>query len=238
MTANHEGEDEGKMGWPKAVVFDLDGTLVDSVGDITSSINELLLAKRLMPFSEEVVLTFIGDGMDALVERAFQERGISFNSVELRSAVEAYETIYGARLTETTKVYAGVIPLIDELKTRGIRIAVCTNKVEDQAVRIVEGLGLETRFNAIVGERSGRPHKPSPIPLLHTLESLGVEAVDTVMVGDSIADVKCAQAAGVAIIGVSFGYSKTPMRDLGADATIDVYDEFEAACLLLQPRVP
>jgi phosphoglycolate phosphatase len=238
LTANHRREDESRVHWPAAVVFDLDGTLVDSVGDITSSINDLLTIKRLAPYDEKVIFKFIGDGMDALVERAFHARGVTFSTLELRSAVEAYEIIYGARLTETTKAYAGVIAVIDELKTRGVGIGICTNKVEDQAVGIVEGLGIGTYFDAIVGARKGRPPKPSPVPLFDTLGCLGIDAAHAIMVGDSIADVKCARAAGVAFVGVSFGYSAIPMRDLAPDATIDTYGEFEAACLLLHSQAP
>lgn len=233
LTTDHERCAGGKGRWPAAVVFDLDGTLVDSVGDITSSVNDLLAARRLPPFSEHLFRKFIGDGIDALVERAFSARGIVFSSEELLAAVEAYESIYGARLTDSTRAYAGV-----ELRAHGVGIGICTNKLEDKAVGVIEGLGLCKYIDAIVGARRGRPAKPSPIPLFDTLEYLGVDAADTVMVGDSVVDVQCARAAGVAIIGVSFGYSQTPMRKLGPDVTIDSYDEFRAACASLRARVP
>lgn len=238
LTTEHERNAGGKRHWPAAVVFDLDGTLVDSVGDITSSVNDLLAAKRLPPFSENLVREFIGDGIDALVERAFYARGVVFSSKELQAAVECYELIYGARLTDSTRAYAGVVAVISELRTHGVGIGICTNKVEDKAVGVIEGLGLRKYIDAIVGARRGRPPKPSPIPLLDTLEYLGVNAADAIMIGDSVVDIRCARAAGVAVIGVSFGYSQTPMRELGPDVTIDAYDEFRAACASLRARVP
>lgn len=238
LIADHK-RDAGRKGqWPAAVVFDLDGTLVDSVGDITSSINDLLAATRLSPFSENLVRTFIGDGIDALVERAFNARGVVFSSEELRAAVESYELIYGTRLTDTTRAYAGVVSAISELREHGVGIGICTNKAEDKAVGVVEGLGLRKYVDVIVGARRGRPSKPSPIPLFDTLEYLGVAAADSIMVGDSVVDVQCARAAGVAVIGVSFGYSQTSMRELGPDVIIDDYTEFGAACASLKAGVP
>ena len=238
LTTDHERYLRGKGRWPAAVVFDLDGTVVDSVGDITSSINDLLVATGLLPFSEGPIRKFIGDGLDALVERAFYARGIVFSAEELRATVETYEAIYGARLTETTRAYAGVISVFSGLKACGAAIGICTNKVEDKAVGVVEGLGLDRYVDVIVGARSGRPAKPSPIPLFDTLEYLGVAAEDAIMVGDSIVDVQCARAATVAVIGVSFGYSKTPMRELCPDVTIDDYAEFGAACASLSLELP
>lgn len=227
----------GARHWPSAVVFDLDGTLVDSSGDITSSLNELLAIKHLAPFSVEHALEFVGDGIATLVERAFRAKGSLFVSDELPALVARYQSIYGARLTDSTKMYAGALQVISDLKARGIRIGICTNKSEYLAIGIIEGLGLRKYFDVIVGGRSGRPSKPSPIPLFDTLAHLGVATADTIMVGDSAIDVQCAKATGVMIIGVSFGYSRTPMCELGADITIDSYAEFEVACNSLRARL-
>lgn len=219
-----------------AVIFDLDGTLVDSVGDITASINEVLAAKGLAPFSIETTLKFIGDGADALVERAFCARGITFSSNKLAKMIASYELIYGARLAISTKVYEGALDIISELRTKGVGIGICTNKTEDKAISVVEALNISGYVDVVVGARRGQPSKPSPIPLLKALQYFGLGAVDTVMVGDSSVDVECARAAGVAIIGVSFGYSRIPMRKLAPDVTIENYTEFMAAYASLKAR--
>jgi phosphoglycolate phosphatase len=219
-----------------AVIFDLDGTLVDSVGDITASINEVLATKCLAPFSIETILTFIGDGADALVERAFYARGVVFNSDELVRMIASYELAYGARLASSTKVYEGVVDIIAELRTKGVGIGICTNKTEDKAISVVEALDISKYVDVIVGARRGQPPKPSPIPLLRALQHFGLGAIDTVMVGDSNVDVECARAAGVTIIGVSFGYSRVPMRKLAPHATIASYAEFMAAYASLKAR--
>ena len=142
--------------------------------------------------------------------------------------------IYGARLAETTRAYSGAIDVISALRASGVGIGICTNKVEGKAFDVVDGLGLRKYFDVIVGARSGQPSRPSPVPLLNTLEHLGVSAADAIMVGDSVADVRCARAAGTAIIGVSFGYSTIPMRELDPDFTIDDYSEFKLACASLR----
>ncbi|MBI3699730.1 MAG: HAD-IA family hydrolase [Afipia sp.] len=238
LTADRSNIARAREHWPAAVVFDLDGTIVNSLGDITSSINTLLAAYGHPLFSESAIREFVGDGMDALVERAFSARGVVFSPKERETAIRSYELTYGARLTDTTRPYAGVVAVISELRERGVSIGVCTNKAEDQAVSIVEGLGLRGYVDAIVGARRGRPAKPSPIPLLHTLEYLRVNAADAIMVGDSAVDVQCAKAAGVAVIGVSFGYSRVPMRVIGPNVTIDDFGEFKAACASLRVEGP
>lgn len=230
------GSDNTKAKWPAAVVFDLDGTLVDSAGDITSSINDLMISRRLTPFPESLIRDFVGDGSYALVERAFSAREVSLNPEELQIAVAAYDAIYGARLVERTTPYVGVNDVLSDLKSRGIKVGICTNKFEDKAIGVAEALGLSRYVDVVIGGRKGRPGKPSPIMLLETLDILGVGAMDAIMVGDSVFDVQCARAAGVAMMGVSFGYSQTPMRDLGADVTIDSYAGFEAACAFLRAR--
>jgi phosphoglycolate phosphatase len=215
--------------WPAAVVFDLDGTLVDSAGDITTSLNELLVARHLAPFPEETVRDFVGDGSKALVQRALQTRGVLLDSEDLRVAVSSYDAIYGTHLVERTYVYDGALEVMADLKARGIRIGICTNKFQDKAEGVVSHFGLDKYAEVVVGGVSGRPGKPSPIMLIETLEALEMPREDAVLVGDSTFDVQCARAAGVAVIGVTFGYSQTPMHKLDPDAMIDSYAEFTKA---------
>ncbi len=216
--------------WPSTVVFDLDGTLVDSAGDIAASLNQLLAIKGLSPFPVGKVIDFIGNGISALIERAFWARGCRPDADELSALVSTLRTIYGGRLTKLTRTYAGVIELVSDLSSRGIVLGVCTNKEENLAQGIIDGLGLRDRFGVVVGGMPARPRKPSPLPLLETISSLGASPQDAIMVGDGAADVYCARNAGVAFVGVTFGYSRTPITRLGARITIDSYSEFGAAC--------
>lgn len=225
------GSMEGwKRGWPSTVIFDLDGTLVDSAGDIAESLNQLLATRCLSPFSLEEVIDFIGDGISALIKRALSARGCHPNADELSTLLSMFRTIYGGRLTKLTKTYTGVVELVSGLSSNGIALGVCTNKEENLAQGIIDGLSLRDRFAVVVGGMPARPRKPSPLPLLETLSRLGANPQDAIMVGDSSADVHCARNAGVAFVGVTFGYSRTPITSLGARIAIDSYSDFGAAC--------
>lgn len=226
-----------EMNWPSAVIFDLDGTLVDSSVDLTSSLNQLLAERQSAPFSRLETIGFVGGGIALLVERALRARRIDPSPEELAAAVDRYKAIYAGRLTEATRLYDGALEVLMALQARGVRTAVCTNKTEALAHGIIEGLGFGDRLDVIIGGQPGRPLKPSPAPLLDALAQLGVAADNAIMVGDSSADVKCAKAAGVAVVCVSFGFSSVPVRELGADAVIDGYAAFDDACLALRAAV-
>jgi phosphoglycolate phosphatase len=226
-----------EMNWPSAVIFDLDGTLVDSSVDLTSSLNQLLAERQSAPFSRLETIGFVGGGIALLVERALRARRIDPSPEELAAAVDRYKAIYAGRLTEATRLYDGALEVLTALQARGVRTAVCTNKAEALAHGIIEGLGFGDRLDVIIGGQPGRPLKPSPAPLLNALAQLGVAADNAIMVGDSSADVKCAKAAGVAVVCVSFGFSSVPVRELGADAVIDSYEAFDDACRGLRAAV-
>jgi phosphoglycolate phosphatase len=220
--------------WPSAVVFDLDGTLVDSAGDLAAALNELLASAHVTPFGVDEVVDFIGNGIAALVQRALAARGLRVEVNALAAHVARFEALYAARATRLTRPFAGVPELIMGLHARGAAVGICTNKEERLARRVVEGLGLQIDVDAVVGGRPGRPAKPSAVPLLETIARLGASPADAIMVGDSEIDMHCATNAGVRFIGVTFGYCRPPMARLGADITIASYDDFDDACGLLQ----
>lgn len=220
--------------WPSTVVFDLDGTLVDSAEDIAESLNQLLAIERLPPFSLGEAVDFIGDGISVLIARAFSARGRNPDADEFTRLLSTFRTIYGGRLTQRTRTYSGVVELVAALSAKGVTLAVCTNKEESLAQGIIDGLGLSDCFAVVVGGMPERPRKPSPLPLLEALVRLGAKPRDAIMVGDSAVDMNCARNAGVAFVGVTFGYSRPPITRLGAQVTIDSYSEFPAACELLR----
>jgi phosphoglycolate phosphatase len=219
-------------------VFDLDGTLVDSVGDIAAALNELLSTRGLPPFSNGQVVDFIGDGIKVSLTKAFSARGCSPGPDELSELVATFHSIYGNGLVNLTTPYAGVVDLLSSLNSKGVALGVCTNKEEDFAHAIIDRLGLSDRFSVVVGAAPGRPPKPSPLPLLEAIARLGANPQDAIMVGDSAVDVNCAKNASVAFMGVTFGYSRTPLTSLGADLAIDSYADFDAACDRLRNGCP
>lgn len=222
--------------WPSAVVFDLDGTLVDSAGDIANALNELLASEQLAPFSLEEVIRFIGDGITVLVQRAYIARDVTLGAEELSAHVAQFKKLYGSRATDLTRPYSGVPELISNLRKRGIAVGICTNKEQGLAQKIIDALGLSNQLDVVVGSRPNRPAKPSPVSLLETVASLGVSHEEAIMVGDSAIDMRCARYAGIPFIGVTFGYSNPPMSELSADVAIESYQDFDAACDFLREQ--
>jgi phosphoglycolate phosphatase len=217
-----------------AVVFDLDGTLVDSATDIAAALNELLEIRQLAPFSIEDVVGFVGGGATTLVQRAFHKRGEWPSADELSTYVGVFRVLYRERLTSSTRPYPGAVEALSRLRQQGISSAICTNKEETLARSMIKALGLECFFSTIVGGSPERLPKPSPAPLKEAIARLGAPHRDSVvMVGDSEADIRSARAAGVKVICVSFGYSRVPVLNLGADVVIDSYAELETACQFL-----
>jgi phosphoglycolate phosphatase len=215
----HDVLKSGHAGWPEAVVFDLDGTLIDSAGDIAGALNTALAARGLAPFTVERVKQMIGGGIPKLVERALLAHGVSRDA--LLPLAHDFIRVYGENLTVETKIFAGGLEVLDRLAAEGRKLGICTNKQHDLTVRLLDELGIADYFGVVVGERIGAPKKPDAAPLLAVLSGLGVAAERAVMVGDSAADVGCAHAAGVPCILLSHGYSTVPAHELGADLVID-----------------
>ncbi|MFZ1107365.1 MAG: phosphoglycolate phosphatase [Rhodomicrobium sp.] len=204
--------------WPQAIVFDLDGTLIDSAPDIAHALNAATARRGLAPFTLEEVKEMIGGGVPQLVERALVARG--FPRSELMPLVEDFLGLYRENLTTHTVVYEGARELLERLRGEGRRLGVCTNKNHELTLAILDRLDLAKYFGAVFGEREGKARKPDAAPLLETLAELNASPEDALMAGDSEADVACARAAKIPVIVVTFGYSKVAPDALGADAVI------------------
>ncbi len=209
--------------WPKAVVFDLDGTLIDSAPDIAHALNSATAKWGLSPFTVEQVKEMIGGGVPALVQRALLARG--FPVADLAPLVRDFIAFYSENLTTRTVVYDGARELLERLRDEGRRLAICTNKQHELTAAILDQIDLAKYFSAVIGEREGRPRKPDPAPLLEAIGALGASPEDAIMAGDSEADVACARAANIPVVVVNFGYSRVAPEDLGADAVIPALSE-------------
>lgn len=213
------------MSWPHAILFDLDGTLIDSAPDLATSVNIILLREGLGPLSVGAVRDMIGNGIRKLVERAFAACGSTLDAFALDEHEASMIVIYAHHLTAETTVYPGVPDALRYAQDKGIKIAVVTNKPIGATRAILHHFGIEDACGAVVGGDENIPRKPAPEPLWVALDRLGVGRADAVMVGDSPADIAAARAAGVKVIAVSGGYSKIPAAELGADHTINsLYD--------------
>lgn len=184
----------------RAVVFDLDGTLVDSRGDIAAAANVALAAAGFPPLDAVAITALIGDGSRALVARA---AGVPEDDPRVDPMLAAFVDWYAANPVGTTSVFAHTTPTLDALAH--LPLAVCTNKAHRVAVAVLDALALAPRFRLVVGGDTTPARKPSPLPLLHLAEALAIDPTELVMVGDGPQDVLAGKAAGARTIGVMDG---------------------------------
>ena len=200
------------------VVFDLDGTLIDSARDLAASVNAALerLAPGTPPVPPERVRTFIGDGAGTLVARTLAAAGVDITTEQ---ALPVFLECYSARLLETTALYPGVAEALDALRDR--RLAVLTNKPGDMSRTILAGLGVADRFARICGAGDVPAKKPDPAGLRMLLAEAGVGPQAAVLVGDSAIDVRTGRAAGVRTVGVTYGLDPASLRATPPDLLVD-----------------
>jgi phosphoglycolate phosphatase len=196
-----------KLGKRETLIFDLDGTLVDSAPDLASAVNALLAGYGASPLTEAEVRAMIGDGAGMLVARALAMREIGGSDPDFQQAALArFLEFYDRCLIDRTRPYPRVVETLAELRRRGFRMAVCTNKPLAPSRRILAALDLERFFGAVIGGDSLPTQKPAPEPLLAAIAHLNGTAEGAVMIGDSANDILCARAAGVAAILIHSDY--------------------------------
>lgn len=189
----------------KAVIFDLDGTLVDSLADLSDSVNLMLESYGFPTHEMEQYRYFVGNGSKKLMERTLpRDKAASAEFVE--EALVKYKAIYKERLLEKTRPYNGVRELLAELKSRGIPLAVCTNKHNDAALTIVKILFAPGTFEEVLGDRPGFPKKPNPATPLEIASHLGVKPDEVAYLGDTSVDMETAVHAGFLPVGVLWGF--------------------------------
>ena len=192
------------------IIFDLDGTLIDSVPDLASAVNHMLKTLDREPFEEETIRYWVGNGAQVLVKRALSGSSNineDLNEALFHKALDIFLAFYGQHLSNATKTYPHVPATLRALKSEGYRLAIVTNKPYDFVGPILEGLRLDDLFELILGGDSLEKKKPDPSPLLHVCETLNIPLEASVMVGDSKNDILAANAAGMQSIGVTYGYN-------------------------------
>lgn len=206
------------------VGFDLDGTLVDSSGDLTAAVNDTLAAAGRAPLTVAQVKTMVGGGAKHMLKQGLEATG-GIDEDAFRPLYKRMLAYYGDHLSVHTRPFPGAIAALDALAERGVRVAVCTNKFESFATRLLTDLGLIDRFACIVGGDTLGPglSKPDRAPIDEMIRRAG--GGRTAFVGDSIYDIMAARNAGIPGIAVSFGFLLEPVDQMGADAVIDSFDE-------------
>ena len=186
------------------VLFDLDGTLVDSLEDLTDAVNHMLAGFDKTALSPASVRLLVGRGARNLVQRALD----TLSPDHIERGLELFVGFNSAHIADKSRLYPGVRELLDILASHGIRMAIISNKQEALSRLILETLGIEGYFTTICGGDSFPEMKPSPLPLLRLMERFGVPPADAVMVGDSINDIQAGRGAGIATIGCTWGYGE------------------------------
>ena len=217
------------------IVFDLDGTLVDTAPDLMRTLNTVLGEEGLPPLAYEMAPLLVGRGARVMLERGFAADGKPLEEPESSRLFDRYIEVYLAHIADHSRPFPGAVEAMDRLEAEGAVLAICTNKRTDLSLAVLDALGLTSRFKAIVGPDMAPRPKPDASHLLRTIELVGGDPKRTVMVGDSINDVLAAKNAEVPVVVVTFGYTDVPAKDLGGDALIERFDELDAAVAKLLP---
>lgn len=200
----------------KACIFDLDGTLTDTLESLTYSVNKTLDEMELPHITSDQCRTFVGEGAKRLLERALNACGES-SEKRIPEAMERYRRIFGTYCTYHVTPYEGIPELLKELKDRQILCAVLSNKPHDQTVDVVEEIFGKGLFSVIQGQCDEIPRKPDPAGIRHILSKLSLSEEECVYVGDSEVDMKTGEAAGVKTVGVEWGFrSGEVLKEAGA----------------------
>src|SRR6185312_14390255 len=202
------------------IVFDLDGTLVDTAPDLINALNFVLEREGMAPVALASARKMIGAGARKLLERGLEIDGRITSPKDVDRLADDFIDYYAAHIADASRPFEGLEQALDELAARGYRLAVCTNKLEWLSKRLLDQLGLSARFAAICGADTFGVSKPDPAIFRQTVARAGGEMSASIMVGDSGTDVGVARRASVPVIGVSFGYTDVPIAELKPDRVI------------------
>ncbi len=213
------------------IVFDLDGTLVDTAPDLSDSLNHCLASCGLDVVREADIRRYAGLGARVMLERAFEAQGRldALTEQTIKTLLDRFIDHYRDNIPGRSRPFEGAEAAMGRFAEQGWALAICTNKFEGLAVPLLEGLGLRAHFATIAGSDTFAFRKPDPRHLLETIAAASGDPRRSLLIGDSRTDIATARAAGVPVVAVSFGYSEVPIADLGPDRIIDHFDELTTA---------
>jgi phosphoglycolate phosphatase len=216
------------------IVFDLDGTLVDTAPDLTNALNDVLTRRGHQPVSPETVRLCVGHGARVMIEEALRRVGAED---DVDRMLAEFLVHYEANIAAESRPFPGAVAALEAFAVHGATLAVCTNKREGLSRRLLEELRLDHYFGAIAGRDTFAVSKPDPGHLTGTIAVAGGDPAHALMIGDSEVDLRTAKAARIPIVLVSFGYATAPLHGLAAEALIDHFDQLHphATALLNRP---
>ena len=202
------------------LVFDLDGTLIDTAPDLIDALNVVFAREGLPAVPYATARRLIGGGARAMIMRGLEAEGRVLNPIQVERLFKDFIAHYAEHIADRSRPFPGLLEALDELATRGHRFAVCTNKLEGLSVLLLRQLDLIGRFAVICGQDTFGIQKPDPGILHRTIAAAGGQPDRAIMVGDSETDIRTAKAAGVPIVAVDFGYTETPVAEFQPDRVI------------------
>ncbi len=211
------------------IVFDLDGTLIDTAPDLIETLNVVFAKEGLPPVDYAIARNLIGGGAKAMIARGLEAEGGTVVPAKLQQMFDDFIAYYSAHIADRSQPFPGLVEALDVLAAKGCRFAVCTNKLEDLSRLLLDKLELTSRFDAICGQDTFHIQKPDPEILRRTIAAAGGSPQHAIMIGDSATDIHTARAAGIPVIAVDFGYSERPVAEFGPDQVISHFDQLPAA---------
>ena len=217
------------------LIFDLDGTLVDTAPDLIDTLNVIFSREGLPPVPYQTARNLIGGGARAMLMRGLEADGAKVAPEKLEQLFADFITYYTEHIADRSQPFPGLIDALDVLAGDGWRFAVCTNKLERLTQLLLRKLKLADRFAAICGQDTFGVQKPDPEVLRRTVAASGGNLRQAIMIGDSLTDIRTARAAGIPIIAVDFGYSEQPIGEFGPDRIISDYAQLLEAVAAVLP---
>jgi phosphoglycolate phosphatase len=215
------------------IVFDLDGTLIDTAPDLVDTLNVVFAREGLAPVPYDTARNLIGGGARVMIKRGVEAEGLDYPPDKLEALFKDFIAHYSEHIADRSRPFPGLIEALDALAAEGHRFAVCTNKLERLSVMLLKELGLAHRFAAICGQDTFGMQKPDPEVLRRTIAAAGGDLQHAIMIGDSLTDIRTARAAGIPVIAVDFGYTDRPVTELGPDRVISGFTQLPAAIAAL-----
>jgi len=211
------------------IVFDLDGTLVDTAPDLVDTLNVIFAREGLEPVPFASGRTMVGGGARAMIEHGLKTEGRMVTPAKLEQMFDDFILYYADHIADRSRPFPGLEAALDELASRPARFAVCTNKLEKLSLLLLDKIGLTKRFVTICGQDTFGVRKPDPDVLRRTVAAAGGSLDRAIMVGDSVTDIRTARAAGIPIIAVDFGYTERPIAEFAPDRIISHMQALPAA---------
>ena len=217
------------------IVFDLDGTLIDTAPDLVDTLNVVFAREGWPPVPYETARNTIGGGARMMIARGIAAEGIAVAPAKLEQLFADFIAHYTEHVADRSRPFPGLTDALDVLASGGCRFAVCTNKLERLSVLLLKRLKLADRFAAICGQDTFGIQKPDPEVLRRTVTAAGGSLTHAIMIGDSVTDIRTARAAGIPVIAVDFGYSDRPVSEFGPDCIISHFAQLRSAIAAISP---